>query len=136
MFTPNDLRNYHTGFEVGDMFGKGRMRELIYNYQLQLSDSQEKIAMLEHMYADQGKAISALVAMKSDPEKSLIEENARLHKDLEWAQSQIAALVEHCGALEAKVEALSNSDKVASAILESIHSRPNKPETWFKEEVN
>ena len=35
MLTIEALRHYNVGFEIGDMFGKGRMKELIFNFKEQ-----------------------------------------------------------------------------------------------------
>lgn len=103
MLTQNDLTKYHTGLEITDLFGKGRMTELLYDLKLRISKDEEEIELWKSAYLEQGKAVKGLVDMRMEPERALQEENARLKKELQKAQESVEALQLYAESLEKKV---------------------------------
>ena len=120
MLTANELAKYHTGFELTDLFGKGRMRELIYDFRLQIAKDQEEIEIWKSAYLAQASAIKMLVETKTEPSRLLQEENERLKKELKNAQINVDSLQEWAGSLEKKL-------LVGAKISTNV-------ENWVKEE--
>lgn len=100
MLTLDDLKKYHTGFELLDPFGRGRMRELLYDYRLQKVKDQSRIDELKEAYETQGKTVERLVKMKIAPNNELKERIAQLEGDLEYANLTIDSLTKWAESLE------------------------------------
>lgn len=105
MLTLNDLATYHVGLELTDLFGKGRIRELLYDTKLRIAKDEEEIETWRMAYLEQSKAIKGLIDMKTAPSLALSEENERLKKELTKTKESLAALQEYCEAMEMKLMA-------------------------------
>lgn len=102
--TSNELRKYYTGIDLRDLFGLGRMKELVYDYRLQLAKDQEEIETWRTAYLEQSKAIAMLLDMKTEPLRAILEENERLKRELEKARDNEEAYTECIEALERKLD--------------------------------
>lgn len=100
MLTMEELKNYHRGFEFFDPFGKGRMRELVYDYRLYQINSSEEIEKLHMKNKKQAEAIDKLVKLKVEPNTRLLAEKAQLEEDLKYANLTIDSLTQWADRLE------------------------------------
>lgn len=105
MLTANELAKYHIGFELTDLFGKGRMRELIYDARLRIAKDEEEIEQWRTACMAQSGAIKMLTESKTEPDRLLQEENERLKKELKNALINVDSLEQWAGSLEKKLEA-------------------------------
>lgn len=99
-FTPEELRKYHIGFEVFDPCGKGRMRELIYDYRLSLMRDKSEIDRLKALSEDQAACIDSIIKMKLAPSREVELERDNLKKELDSANLTIVGLKEWAECLE------------------------------------
>ncbi len=100
MLTMEELKNYHRGFELFDPFGKGRMRELVYDYRLYQLNTSEEIEQLRKKNQKQSEAIDKLVKLKVEPNNRLIAEKEKLQEDLDYANVTIDSLTKWANRLE------------------------------------
>lgn len=100
MLTPEELKEYHKGFELFDPFGKGRMRELVYDYRVYQAKASEEVDQLRKENEKQAEAIDKLVKMKMEPNNRLIAEKERLENDLKYANLTIDSLTQWANRLE------------------------------------
>ena len=112
MLTANELNRYHTGFELGDLFGQGRMRELIYSYKLQLMKDQEEIEQWKSIAMTQAAVIPKLYNKIASPEENLKEENFALQKELGRALEMQDTLQAYAEGLERKLNALMEKNNI------------------------
>lgn len=120
MLTANELSAYHTGFEFGDLFGKGRMRELIYNFKLQLLKDQEEIEQWKTMAMAQAVVIPKMYEKITRPEENLLEENIALQKELGRALEMQQSLQEYAEDLERKLNKLKEETNIVTLKKEHV----------------
>lgn len=125
MLTQEDLRTYHTGFELFDPFGKGRMRELVYDYRLRLVKDSEEIEMWKYRFVEQARSIDLLVKLKTEPNNTLKAENEKLKEDLKYAELTIDSLT----AWANRLEQLLNENHIY------LPGTPNSTNNTTKEEI-
>lgn len=133
MFTPETLRHFNTGFELGDIFGKGRMRELIFNMKEQLCEDQSEIEKWRMLAASQAELITKLYA-KIDSQSREVELQAKvdaLQAQLESVLSERESLKIHASDLEQQLNDTHISDLEAYRILSAMRSNSN----WKNTEV-
>ena len=106
MFSVSDLKGYHTGFEIGDLFGKGRMKELIYDYRNYKEKTDEELSQLRTIAMAQATIIPKMYHKIQNPEENLKDENAALQKELAKALQMQASLQEYAEDLERKIKEL------------------------------
>lgn len=100
MLTPEELKEYHRGFELFDPFGKGRMRELVYDYRVYQAKTNEDLDQLRQENKKQAEAIDKLVKMKIEPNNRLLAEKEKLEDDLRYANLTIDSLTQWANRLE------------------------------------
>lgn len=100
MLTMDELKNYHRGFEFFDPFGKGRMRELVYDYRLYQINTNEELDKLKQENQKQAEAIDKLVKLKIEPNNKMLAEKAQLEEDLKYANLTIDSLTQWANRLE------------------------------------
>lgn len=98
--TPDELQNFHVGFEFFDPFGRGRMRYLIWNYRLTQTNDEAEITKLKEAFDRQGEVVDKLTKMKIDPTNELKNKIAQLESDLYYANTTIDSLINWSNYLE------------------------------------
>lgn len=133
MLTVEALRHYNTGFELGDIFGSGRMKDLIWSFKEQLAEDQGEIAQWQEVAKSQADLIerlySRLEEQASEPE--LRKENEELRRQVSNMEEMIRSLLEYNESLEGKLRESAFADKEACRILKAIQSKK-----WNDEEVS
>lgn len=100
MLSMEELKNYHRGFEFFDPFGRGRMRELTFDYRLYQMNATEEIEKLKEANRKQAEAVDKLVKLKIEPNNKLLAEKAQLEEDLKYANLTIDSLTQWANRLE------------------------------------
>ena len=121
MLTATDLANYNTGFELGDFFGRGRIKELLFDLKLRAVKDEEEIETWRSAYLEQSKAVKALVEMKAAPTKALQDENTKLQAEVARLKGEVEALKLYSESLERKIMV---GEKISTNI-----------KNWVKEET-
>lgn len=100
MLSMEELKNYHRGFEFFDPFGRGRIRELTFDYRLYQMNTAEEIENLKEANRKQAEAVDKLVKLKIEPNNKLLAEKAQLEEDLKYANLTIDSLTQWANRLE------------------------------------
>lgn len=127
MLTIEALRHYNVGFEIGDMFGKGRMKELIFNFKEQLADDQGEIERWRQIAAQQAEVINGLYSQIDSQEytRDLLAKNAELVKKLDESLERESYLQKYVESLEKNLEEIKYSDTEVYRILSSMRANKN-----------
>ena len=134
MIDVNDLEYFNTDFEMGDIFGRGRMKELIFDMKERLCFDKAEIEKWQQIAADEAKMIGKLYERleAQSYEQQLREENDRLRNELQKALDGQNALQEYADSLQKKLDETHFSDVEAYRILKSMQTKKN----WIEEEVS
>lgn len=138
MLSVEALNHYNTGFEIGDIFGKGRMKELLFNMKEQLAFDQSEIDRWREVAIAQADVINKLYDRLENQsnENRLREENDDLYCQLTRALEMQESLREYASSLEKKLEESSFSDREAYRILKAMRTSPKPGVSWMQEEVS
>lgn len=134
MIDIKDLEYFNTDFEMGDIFGRGRMKELIFDMKERLCFDKAEIEKWQQIAADEAKMIGKLYERLEGQsyEQQLREENDRLQNELKKALEGQAALQEYADSLQKKLDETHFSDVEAYRILKAMHTKSD----WKQEEVS
>lgn len=134
MIDVKDLEYFNTDFEMGDIFGRGRMKELIFDMKERLCFDKAEIEKWQQIAADEAKMIGKLYERleAQSYEQQLREENDRLRNELQKALDGQNALQEYADSLQKKLDETHFSDVEAYRILKSMQTKKN----WIEEEVS
>ena len=136
MIGVEDLKHFNTGFEIGDIFGKGRMKELIFDMKERLCYDKSEIEKWQLIAADEAKMITKLYDQLEGQsyEAELRRENAELSAKLERALEMQKSLEEYSASLKKQLDDVHYSDTEVYRILSAM--RAKKPNEWLQEEVS
>lgn len=134
MIDIKDLEYYNTEFEIGDIFGRGRMKELIFDMKERLCFDKAEIEKWQQIAADEAKMIGKLYERleAQSYEQQLRDENEALRRELQKALEGQTALQEYADSLQKKLDETHLSDVEAYRILKSMQTKKN----WIEEEVS
>lgn len=136
MLSLEDLKYFNTGFELGDVFGSGRMKELIFDMKEKICHDKAVIERWQQIAMDEAQLITKLYDQleKQSYENSLREENKDLSEKLERSLESLKALEEYAASLQKKVEEYEVSDTEVYRLIKSMRNK--KPGEWMQEEVS
>ena len=136
MISLEDLKHYNTGFELGDIFGKGRMKELIFDMKEKICFDKGEIEKWQQIAAEEAELIAKLYNKieSQSYEQQLREENADLQRQLARALETQKSLEEYATSLKSQLDEAQYSDTEVYRILNAM--RTKKPAEWLKEEVS
>ena len=100
MFSPEQLEHFHIGFDPSDLFGKGRMKELIFDYRSYIFQARGDIELWRSRFMEQSKSVDLLVQMNTNSFEDLKAENEKLKEDLAYATATVESLTKWAGRLE------------------------------------
>ena len=134
MIDIKDLEYFNTDFEMGDIFGRGRMKELIFDMKERLCFDKAEIEKWQQIAADEAKMIGKLYERLETQsyEQQLRDENEALRRELQKALDGQNALQEYANSLQKKLDETHFSDVEAYRILKSMQTKKN----WIEEEVS
>ena len=139
MLTIEKLRNFDIGFEFGDMFRKGRIKELIFGMKERIAYDEGEIEKWRLTAQHQAEVINKLYNRLENQsyEAELRAQNAELTKQLNQTLESMKALQEYAESLEKKLDDVHVSDTEAYRILSAMRSAKNREDnTWLNEEVS
>ena len=134
MLSIEDLRYFNTGFEMSDPFGKGRLKQLIFDTREKLCFDKGEIEKWQQIAADEARLINKLHARLEDQSNE-----AALRAQVEDLQMQLAnalatqkGLMDHISSLEQQLNEVHFSDEQAYRILKEMQ---NPYHINYREEV-
>ena len=135
MISIEDLKHFNTGFEISDIFGKGRMKELIFDMKERLCYDKSEIEKWQQIAADEATMITKLYEQLEGQsyEAELRRENAELSAKLEKALEMQKGLEEYAASLKKELDEVHYSDTEVYRILSAM--RTKKSNEWMQEEV-
>lgn len=112
MISLEDLKHYNTGFELGDIFGKGRMKELIFDMKEKICFDKGEIEKWQQIAAEEAELIAKLYNKieSQSYEQQLREENADLQRQLARALETQKSLEEYATSLKSQLDEAQYSD--------------------------
>lgn len=105
MITPEQLEHFNTGFELGDAFGKARLKNLIFEMREQLLFDRSEVEKWRIIAEKQAEVISDLYFKLEHPdyEQALRDDNKTLHEKLQRSLEVQFSLQEYASDLERKL---------------------------------
>lgn len=115
MVTARELDRYHIGFELGDIFGKGRMRELLYTMKRSLAEANAETEKWKGIAMAQSQIIPVMFKKLTAPEENAKQENEALIKELARAIEMQNSLKEYAEDLELKIRKYEQEERERKA---------------------